>query len=178
MARIGTACLQQLIENNHKKLNFKMWHEICDTFDKLFQETMPNDVFAIIAGDESSEGDEAGGKGLVRINSNTLNNSEGITDEGDETAGLHVSEQNLSGGMAANAQDKRKVFHKIILKCILQLLLIQTIQDIMVTNSEVCHTVDSKHIMRILDCLDRSYQFSRKFNTDLKLRLGLLRQGM
>lgn len=45
LARIGTSCLQQLLENNVKKLSATRWERVATTFVKLFKTTTPHQLF-------------------------------------------------------------------------------------------------------------------------------------
>ena len=45
LARIGTSCLQQLLENNVKKLSVPRWERVATTFVKLFRTTTPHQLF-------------------------------------------------------------------------------------------------------------------------------------
>jgi brefeldin A-inhibited guanine nucleotide-exchange protein len=45
LARIGTSCLQQLLENNVKKLSASRWERVATTFVKLFKTTTPHQLF-------------------------------------------------------------------------------------------------------------------------------------
>lgn len=45
LARIGTSCLQQLLENNVDKLSSVRWERIATTFVKLFRTTTPHQLF-------------------------------------------------------------------------------------------------------------------------------------
>ena len=45
LARIGTSCLQQLLENNVKKLSAARWERVATTFVKLFKTTTPHQLF-------------------------------------------------------------------------------------------------------------------------------------
>ena len=45
LARIGTSCLQQLLENNVKKLSTSRWERVTSTFAKLFKTTTPHQLF-------------------------------------------------------------------------------------------------------------------------------------
>ena len=45
LARIGTSCLQQLLENNVKKLSPARWERVATTFVKLFRTTTPHQLF-------------------------------------------------------------------------------------------------------------------------------------
>lgn len=45
LARIGTSCLQQLLENNVAKLSPVRWERVTTTFVKLFMTTTPHQLF-------------------------------------------------------------------------------------------------------------------------------------
>lgn len=45
LARIGTSCLQQLLENNVAKLSPARWERVASTFVKLFRTTTPHQLF-------------------------------------------------------------------------------------------------------------------------------------
>lgn len=45
LARIGTSCLQQLLESNIKKLSPARWERVATTFVKLFRTTTPHQLF-------------------------------------------------------------------------------------------------------------------------------------
>jgi hypothetical protein len=45
LARIGTSCLQQLLENNVAKLSPARWDRVATTFVKLFRTTTPHQLF-------------------------------------------------------------------------------------------------------------------------------------
>lgn len=45
LARIGTSCLQQLLENNVAKLSAARWERVTSTFVRLFRTTTPYQLF-------------------------------------------------------------------------------------------------------------------------------------
>ena len=45
LARIGTSCLQQLLESNVSKLTPDVWERITKAFIKLFRTTTPHQLF-------------------------------------------------------------------------------------------------------------------------------------
>jgi brefeldin A-inhibited guanine nucleotide-exchange protein len=45
LARIGTSCLQQLLENNIEKLSGARWERVSSTFVRLFRTTTPHQLF-------------------------------------------------------------------------------------------------------------------------------------
>lgn len=45
LARIGTSCLQQFLENNARKLSTTRWERVASAFVKLFRTTTPHQLF-------------------------------------------------------------------------------------------------------------------------------------
>lgn len=75
-----------------------------------------------------------------------------------------------------SSDDRRRIFRQIIRKCVLQLLLIETTNELL-QNEEVYQTIPAVHLFRFLEVLDNSYQFARKFNADKDLRMALWKVG-
>lgn len=73
--------------------------------------------------------------------------------------------------------DRRRIFKQIIVKCVLQLLLIETTHELL-QNQDVYNTIPAQHLLRFMGVLDDSYQFARKFNADKDLRMALWTVGM
>jgi brefeldin A-inhibited guanine nucleotide-exchange protein len=73
----------------------------------------------------------------------------------------------------------KKDFQQIIVKCVLQLLIIQTLTELLAVKqpSNVSWYIKSKHMMKLLECFEKSYRFARKFNSDMPLRIALYKIG-
>jgi brefeldin A-inhibited guanine nucleotide-exchange protein len=80
------------------------------------------------------------------------------------------------GGTKISGGERRRVFKQIIVKCVLQLLLIETTNDLL-RNEQVYTTIPPDHLLRLMGVLDHSYQFARMFNEDKELRTGLWKVG-
>ena len=63
------------------------------------------------------------------------------------------------------AQERRQAFKQIIVKCVLQLLLIETSNELL-RNTEVYEAVPVPQLLRLTAALEDSYRFSRRFNAD------------
>lgn len=72
--------------------------------------------------------------------------------------------------------DRRRIFKQIIVKCVLQLLLIETTNDLL-HNDDIYNTIPPEQLLRLMSVLDHSYQFARMFNDDKDLRTGLWKVG-
>ncbi|KDQ64470.1 hypothetical protein JAAARDRAFT_28101 [Jaapia argillacea MUCL 33604] len=164
LARIGTSCFQQLLENNVKKLSPARWERITATFVKLFRTTTPHQLF-----DESLR---------VEIDSNSPDLSDAIDNKGQTIvpAPLSPSVDQPKPDTKMSLNDRRRIFKQIIVKCVLQLLLIETMNDLL-RNDDVYATIPPEHLLRLMGVLDHSYQFARAFNEDKDLRTGLWKVG-
>jgi brefeldin A-inhibited guanine nucleotide-exchange protein len=76
----------------------------------------------------------------------------------------------------ASLSDRRRIFKQIIVKCVLQLLLIETTNDLL-RNDDVYTAIPPEQLLRLMGVLDHSYQFARLFNEDKDLRTGLWKVG-
>jgi brefeldin A-inhibited guanine nucleotide-exchange protein len=85
-------------------------------------------------------------------------------------------ESSPANGQNVQLLDRRRIFKQIIVKCVLQLLLIETTNELL-QNSEVYDTIPPEHLLRLMGELDHSYQFARSFNEDKELRTGLWKVG-
>jgi len=164
LARIGTSCLQQLLESNVKKLSPARWERVATTFVKLFRTTTPHQLF-----DENLRVEIDGGS--PDMPEATESNGEAIV-----PAPLSPSGEHHKAGTKVSLNDRRRIFRQIIVKCVLQLLLIETTNDLL-RNDEVYNTIPPEHLLRLMGVLDHSYQFARSFNDDKELRTGLWKVG-
>ena len=71
---------------------------------------------------------------------------------------------------------RRRFFNKIITNCVLQLLMIETVNELF-SNDTVYAQIPSSELLRLMGLLKKSYQFAKKFNGDKDLRMQLWRQG-
>ncbi|KAI9069221.1 Sec7-domain-containing protein [Trametes sanguinea] len=163
LARIGTSCLQQLLENNVKKLSPARWERVATTFVKLFRTTTPHQLF-----DESLRVEIDG-------NSADMQDSAESADQAMVPAPLLPNSEQPKGARISLGE-RRRIFRQIIVKCVLQLLLIETTNDLL-RNDEVYNTIPPEHLLRLMGVLDHSYQFARMFNEDKELRTGLWKVG-
>ncbi|EJU04717.1 hypothetical protein DACRYDRAFT_20361 [Dacryopinax primogenitus] len=162
LARIGTSCFQQLLEQNVHKLSPQRWERVITTFVKLFKTTTPYQLL-----DES-----------LRTDLEDVNVGE-VT--GAESPGPNIIPAPLSSDSGPRQNDisaaqRKQTFKQIIVKCVLQLLLIETTHELL-QNDEVYSTIPPEHLLRLMAVLDQSYQFARDFNADEELRKGLWKAG-
>ena len=181
LARIGTSCLQQLLESNVRKLSTSKWERVVTTFIKLFKTTTPHELFdddlRIEADGNSPEVADSSGRSIcinIMISILTFIPSEDSSEaivpaplapNGDHRNGTRIS-----------PTERRRIFKQIIVKCVLQLLLIETTNELL-QNKDVYDTIPPDHLLRLMGVLDHSYQFARMFNEDRELRTALWKVG-
>ena len=71
---------------------------------------------------------------------------------------------------------RRRFFNKIITRCVLQLLMIETVNELF-SNNEVYAQIPSPELLRLMALLKKSYVFAKRFNNDNDLRRRLFQQG-
>jgi brefeldin A-inhibited guanine nucleotide-exchange protein len=71
---------------------------------------------------------------------------------------------------------RRRFFNRIISRCVLQLLMIETVNELF-SNDTVYANIPSSELLRLMALLKRSFQFARRFNEDKELRMKLWREG-
>ncbi|CAJ0826771.1 16653_t:CDS:10 [Entrophospora sp. SA101] len=154
LARIGSSCLQQLIEANVKKLQLDHWEKISIMFVNLFENTttyklLDEDHYFIKAANKISE---------------KTNGDINLYPE-DNKAGFNVS-----------TVPRTQEFNGIIVNCLLQILLIDTIDELL-NNVIVYESMPAIHLLIICECLEKSYLFAQKFNDNRDLRVALWKIG-
>lgn len=71
---------------------------------------------------------------------------------------------------------RRRFFNQIITKCVLQLLMIETVSELFSVDS-VYSSIPSGELLRLMALLKKSYHFAKRFNEDRELRARLFREG-
>ncbi|KAK6436703.1 guanine nucleotide exchange protein for ADP-robosylation factor [Oleoguttula sp. CCFEE 5521] len=71
---------------------------------------------------------------------------------------------------------RRRYFNQIITKCVLQLLMIETVSELF-SNNLVYASIPSPLLLQLMALLKRSYHFAKRFNADRELRARLFREG-
>lgn len=164
LARIGTSCFQQLLENNVTKLSAENWDNIVTAFVQLFRTTTAYHLF-----DSALHAEVPAPADYV-----------------DEDAPFHkfvapapletVSDDPPALLESITYAEQRRIFKQIIVKCVLQLLLIETTHELL-QNDDVYNTIPAEHLLRFMGVLDDSWRFARKFNINKDLRMRLWKVG-
>ncbi|KAG8836919.1 guanine nucleotide exchange protein for ADP-robosylation factor [Serendipita sp. 400] len=164
LARIGTSCLQQLLENNASKLSPQLWQRVITTIVWLFKTTTPYQLLDERLRTEVDEGSA----------------STAATEEPQKTtllpAPLSPPLTDVTDSNLTDPATRKRVFSLIITKCVLQLLLIETTHELLQSN-DVYENIPPEHLLGLMTVLDDSYQFARGFNANKEVRNGLWKVG-
>ncbi|ORY77664.1 hypothetical protein BCR37DRAFT_382549 [Protomyces lactucae-debilis] len=178
LARIGSACLQQLIIENAEHFTPSHWARISSTLEQLFRTTTATQLF--------QQGRNVAGIKERKPALSTVNSSASLDDAIDGTLGDAASMMDAmtaTSGRASYDPDlvvpasKKREFKALIVKCVLQLLLIEAVSELLNRNEKVFSAMPRQHVFEILDLLRDSWQFARSFNADRELRLSLWKAG-
>ncbi|KAJ3922763.1 hypothetical protein F5877DRAFT_33031 [Lentinula edodes] len=177
LARIGTSCLQQLLENNVSKLSPARWERVATTFVRLFKTTTPHQLFDETLREEIADSSSEIAEGKIEVIHWTSKCSQlsFLETNGQTILPAPLSEQARTSSLPSLAE-RRRIFKQIIVKCVLQLLLIETTNDLL-RNENVYNTIPPEQLLKLMGVLDHSYQFARMFNEDKDLRTGLWKVG-
>lgn len=74
------------------------------------------------------------------------------------------------------SRPEKKDFQRIIVKCVLHLLLIQTLNESLQPLPSY-NSIHSDHLFIFSDCLQRSFEFAHNFNASYELRSQLYKMG-
>jgi brefeldin A-inhibited guanine nucleotide-exchange protein len=204
IARIGSSCLQQLILQSVNKLQPQHWSKIVTAFVQLFETTTANQLFSAIPTTGSGRNASGAGSGqpvVVSITESAVDeeddnslaigglSSGNIAEDADEET--PSDDEAIANPITAELEDyrpqqlpqqpvvtaaRRRFFNKIITKCVLQLLMIETVSELF-QNDQVYNQIPSAELLRLMALLKKSFSFARKFNGDKDLRMKLWREG-
>lgn len=162
--------MQQLLEKNVRKLSPPRWSQVVDTFVQLFRTTTAHQLF-----DPSLRSDQVAPVSPAALTDTGLP-ANGFATPKPLSPGLPPTGNGTLSPTALAPVDRRRAFKQIIVKCVLQLLLIETTHELL-QNAEVYDTIPADQLLRLTKVLDDSYRFSKRFNADKDLRVALWKVG-
>lgn len=153
VSRIGASCLQQLIEQNVEKFEPYHWKSVVNTIEHLFEVTTAGELFGDYfdtehhydnnqdsSKDITSNGQQAGAKKGHRSQNSSVSITNGFAADSVESSPGAAStedgeprspQQKKSAPWTEYNQTRQNKFRKTIMKCILQLLMIDTVDEIL-----------------------------------------------
>jgi brefeldin A-inhibited guanine nucleotide-exchange protein len=195
IARIGSNCLQQLILQNVKKFTPEHWAKIVGAFVDLFEKTTAYELFSAATSASTPNGGENaappletpgsdekslkinGANGAVTSDAESINDDEARTPTA--VAGEledYKPQSGLQQQPVVVTATRRRHFNKIITRCVLQLLIIETVNELF-SNDAVYAQIPSPELLRLMGLLKKSFLFAKKFNENKELRMRLWREG-
>ncbi len=179
VAREGMGVLARLIMMSGDLLVENDWRTVVNGVKLLFEDTMPHEIIGpkgLSSADNSNEGinslDDTGAE-KSEISGTANGSADAELDNQDE-----ISPQSNSGTEANGNGDKSGTvkidFRVVRSKCVVQLLLIQLVQDAVVS---FYLKLSTAHIHELGEALRESYSFAQKFNANVELRYSLWRAG-
>lgn len=188
IARIGRACLQQLIIQNVTKFSDEHWRSITAVFEKLFELTTANELFEydpIKQGRRRSAVFDSGSSEIPNkpvednvvdgkeIDDNVANGKE-IEDNVNKVVERAQNESRSKDASSTdNLQQRMSIKNTIVVKCILQLLMIELVSDLF-NNEKFNQCIPIESSIKMTDFLQNSYEFAHDFNEDYGLRTRLM----
>uniref|UniRef100_A0AAX7TZD8 SEC7 domain-containing protein n=1 Tax=Astatotilapia calliptera TaxID=8154 RepID=A0AAX7TZD8_ASTCA len=195
LARSGTNCLENLVILNGEKFSPEVWDITCSCMLEIFQNTSPQALLTWRPAGQDEEAADA--KHFVRGNKKPHQ----VHPHEFQCSYLHT----FILFSAAGVSDQR-LFAGLLIKCVVQLELIQTVDNIVfypatskkedadnmaaaqrdaLEESEAESGPDqgmyrhmtSAHLFKLLDCLLESHTFAKDFNSNNEQRTALWRAG-
>uniref|UniRef100_A0A8C2ZW47 ARF guanine nucleotide exchange factor 2 n=1 Tax=Cyclopterus lumpus TaxID=8103 RepID=A0A8C2ZW47_CYCLU len=171
LARSGTNCLENLVILNGEKFSIEVWNITCSCMLEIFQNTSPH---ALLTWRPAGQEDETADVMSLQPFCFIVFCSQGVSDH--------------------------KLFAGLLIKCVVQLELIQTIDNIVfypatskkedaenMAAAQVSEAgseqqgmykhMTSAHLFKLLDCLLESHTFAKDFNSNNEQRTALWRAG-
>ncbi|XP_018430705.1 PREDICTED: brefeldin A-inhibited guanine nucleotide-exchange protein 2-like, partial [Nanorana parkeri] len=200
LARSGTNCLENLVILNGKKFCPEVWEQTCSCMLDIFQTTIPS---ALLTWRPSRMEDDSSDRRFdLDVDRQSMSS---VERNASERAHSQASEENWKGKSSERLADQR-LFAGLLIKCVVQLELIQTIDNIVffpatskkedaehlaaaqrdALEAEI-HTeaedrgmykfMSTPHLFKLLDCLQESHSFAKAFNSNNEQRTALWRAG-
>ncbi|CCH58218.1 hypothetical protein TBLA_0A04220 [Henningerozyma blattae CBS 6284] len=215
IARIGRACLQQLILQNILKFDKTHWEEIGKVFERLFELTTASELFdydplhkgrqpsvtkyvedAIVTlpeGEDNNstieetvqrahdeESSEDVGKDMETVtNKAAPTDGDNDTNENTLVSSPIIERQvvkklpNVPTNKKEELRHRINVKNSIVVKCVLQLLMIELLSELFENDDFLSHIPDEQSF-KVTGLLEKSYEFARDFNEDYELRTRLV----
>ncbi|KAJ1123190.1 hypothetical protein NDU88_001663, partial [Pleurodeles waltl] len=203
LARSGTNCLDNLVILNGEKFSSEVWDQTCTCMLEIFKTTIPN---ALLTWRPSVMEDDYSEKHFdMDIDRQSLSSMDKNPSERGLSQFSNQTDENWKGKTSGKLADQ-KLFAGLLIKCVVQLELIQTIDNIVfypatskkedaehlaaaqrdtldadihidTEDQGMYKFMSSQHLFKLLDCLQESHSFAKAFNSNSEQRTALWRAG-
>uniref|UniRef100_A0A672UAQ8 ARF guanine nucleotide exchange factor 2 n=1 Tax=Strigops habroptila TaxID=2489341 RepID=A0A672UAQ8_STRHB len=191
LARSGTNCLENLVILNGQKFSPEVWGQTCNCMLEIFKTTIPHVLLTWrpLFGSQY-------------LDRQSLSSMDKNASERGQSQFSNPTDESWKGGPYTN----QKLFAGLLIKCVVQLELIQTIDNIVfypatskkedaehmaaaqrdaldadihidTEDQGMYKYMSSHHLFKLLDCLQESHSFSKAFNSNYEQRTVLWRAG-
>uniref|UniRef100_A0A3P8URS3 ARF guanine nucleotide exchange factor 2 n=1 Tax=Cynoglossus semilaevis TaxID=244447 RepID=A0A3P8URS3_CYNSE len=189
LARSGTNCLENLVILNGEKFSPEVWNITCSCMLEIFQNTSPH---ALLTWRPAGQDEEtADGKHFDDFDTQSQSSYDRALSERGH------SQMSSDDTWKGKSNAHQKLFAGLLIKCVVQLELIQTIDNIVfypaTSKKEDAENMaaaqvhepgqgmykhmTSAHLFKLLDCLLESHRFAKDFNSNNEQRTALWRAG-
>ncbi|XP_053102736.1 brefeldin A-inhibited guanine nucleotide-exchange protein 2 isoform X1 [Hemicordylus capensis] len=200
LARSGTNCLESLVILNGQKFSPEVWDQTCNCMLEIFKTTIPH---VLLTWRPAGMEDDSSEKHLdLDLDRQSLSSIDKNASERGQSQFSNPTDESWKGGPYSN----QKLFASLLIKCVVQLELIQTIDNIVfypatskkedaehmaaaqrdtldtdihidTEDQGMYKYMSSQHLFKLLDCLQESHSFSKAFNSNYEQRTVLWRAG-
>lgn len=179
VAREGMSILARLIMCAGDVFSKEDWKKIITSVTNTFIETMPHEIVGSSMDEINSD------KRVMESGRSDMHSLDGKkAEDGHEDEQEKVQDSNVGKPLNGHNETENEVedsgneakidFRVVRAKCVVQLLLIEVVQEVVVSFYNKLQTED---ILSMSECLEMSYRFANKFNADIELRYSLWRTG-
>ncbi|NWX95227.1 BIG2 protein, partial [Nothoprocta ornata] len=200
LARSGTNCLENLVILNGQKFSPEVWGQTCTCMLEIFKTTIPH---VLLTWRPAGMEEDSAEKHLdLDLDHQSLSSMDKNASERGQSQFSNPTDESWKGGAYTN----QKLFAGLLIKCVVQLELIQTIDNIVfypatskkedaehmaaaqrdaldadihidTEDQGMYKYMSSHHLFKLLDCLQESHSFSKAFNSNYEQRTVLWRAG-
>ncbi|XP_010567976.1 PREDICTED: brefeldin A-inhibited guanine nucleotide-exchange protein 2 isoform X2 [Haliaeetus leucocephalus] len=200
LARSGTNCLENLVILNGQKFSPEVWGQTCNCMLEIFKTTIPH---VLLTWRPVGMEEDSAEKHLdLDLDHQSLSSMDKNASERGQSQFSNPTDESWKGGPYTN----QKLFAGLLIKCVVQLELIQTIDNIVfypatskkedaehmaaaqrdaldadihidTEDQGMYKYMSSHHLFKLLDCLQESHSFSKAFNSNYEQRTVLWRAG-
>ncbi|XP_069507381.1 brefeldin A-inhibited guanine nucleotide-exchange protein 2 [Ambystoma mexicanum] len=203
LARSGTNCLDNLVILNGEKFSCEVWDQTCTCMLEIFKTTIPS---VLLTWRPSGMEDDSSEKHFdMDLDRQSLSSMDKNPSERGQSQFSNQTDENWKGKTSGKLADQ-KLFAGLLIKCVVQLELIQTIDNIVfypatskkedaehlaaaqrdtldadihidTEDQGMYKYMSSQHLFKLLDCLQESHSFAKAFNSNSEQRTALWRAG-
>uniref|UniRef100_A0A663MSS3 ADP ribosylation factor guanine nucleotide exchange factor 1 n=1 Tax=Athene cunicularia TaxID=194338 RepID=A0A663MSS3_ATHCN len=213
LARSGTNCLENVVILNGEKFTLEIWDKTCTCMLDIFKTTIPHALLTWrpVSGEFSSGSPSDAKEKLDTISQKSVDINDSIQPRSSDGRPYQPSSGSTAGEEMSKTRPtakfpEQKLFAALLIKCVVQLELIQTIDNIVffpatskkedaenlaaaqrdavdfdvhvdTQDQGMYRFLTSQQLFKLLDCLLESHRFAKAFNSNNEQRTALWKAG-